>query len=221
MHAMKFFSFWRSLASFRVRIALNLKGIAAEVVSVDLLKGEQKKAEYHAVNPLMVIPALVDGDHQALFESLAILEYLDEVHPLPPLLPNEPRARARVRGLAQIVACDAHPLIVPRVRNYLEHELKLDAPARTKWVRHWFIEGFKALETHLARDRETGRYCHGDSVTLADLCLVSHTVGGQFFDLDPAAYPTCHRIAEHCLKLDAFARAHPLRQPGAPKALKH
>jgi maleylacetoacetate isomerase len=136
-------------------------------------------------------------------------------------LPKEPRARARVRGLAQIVACDAHPLIVPRVRNYLEHELKLDEPARTKWVRHWFIEGFKALETHLARDQETGRFCHGDQVTLADLCLVSHTVGGEFFDLNLAAYPTCRRIAAACLKEDAFARAHPLRQSGAPQAIKH
>ncbi len=218
---MKFFSFWRSLASFRVRIALNLKGVEAEVVPVNLLQGEQNKAEYHKINPLMVIPALVEDDGHVLYESLAILEYLDEIHPKPPLLPKEPRARARVRGLAQIVACDAHPLIVPRVRNYLEHELKLDEPARTKWVRHWFIEGFKALETHLARDRETGRYCHGDRVTLADLCLVSHTVGGQFFDLDPKAYPTCHRIAEACLQEDAFARAHPLKQPGAPKAIKH
>lgn len=218
---MKFYSFWRSLASFRVRIALNLKGVEADVVDIDLLKGEQKKAEYHAVNPLMVIPALIEDGGAVLFESLAIIEYLDEVHPKPPLLPKDPRARARVRGLAQIVACDAHPLIVPRVRNYLEHELRLDEPARTKWVRHWFIEGFKALEAHLARAKETGRYCHGDAVTLADLCLVSHTVGAQFFDLDPAAYPACNRIAEACLKEDAFARAHPLRQPGAPQAIKH
>jgi len=218
---MKFFSFWRSLASFRVRIALNLKGVAAEVVPINLLQGEQNKPEYHKINPLMVIPALVEDDGHVLYESLAILEYLDETHPKPPLLPKEPRARARVRGLAQIVACDAHPLIVPRVRNYLEHELKLDEPARTKWVRHWFIEGFKALETHLARDQETGRFCHGDRVTLADLCLVSHTVGGEFFDLDPAAYPTCHRIAAACLQEDAFARAHPLRQPGAPQGFKH
>ena len=218
---MKFFSFWRSLASFRVRIALNLKGIAAEVVPINLLRSEQNKAEYHKINPLMVIPALIEDDGHVLYESLAILEYLDETHPKPPLLPTGAKARARVRGLAQIVACDAHPLIVPRVRNYLEHELKLDEPARTKWVRHWFIEGFKALETHLARDRETGRYCHGDRVTLADLCLVSHTVGGEFFDLDPAAYPTCHRIAAACLQEDAFARAHPLKQPGAPQAFKH
>jgi maleylacetoacetate isomerase len=218
---MKVYSFWRSLASFRVRIALYLKGLDPEVVHVNLLKGEQRADDYRAVNPLMVIPSLVDGDGPILFESLAILEYLEETNPKPALLPTEPRARARVRGLAQIVACDAHPLIVPRVRNYLEHELKLDEPTRLKWVRHWFIEGYKALETHLARDRETGRYCHGDSVTLADICLVSHTVGGEFFDLDPASYPTVNRIVTRCLKQDAFARAHPLRQPGAPPSLKH
>ena len=218
---MKFFSFWRSLASYRVRIALNLKGIEHEVVPVNLLKGEQRADTYRAVNPLMVIPSIVEENEPVLFESLAILEYLDETHPEPPLLPKDPRGRARVRGLAQIVACDAHPLIVPRVRNYLEHELKLDEPTRLKWVRHWFAEGYRALEAHLGRDKETGPYCHGDTVTLADLCLVSHTIGGEFFELNPADYPTCGRIAAQCLKEDAFARAHPLKQPGAPVGFKH
>jgi maleylacetoacetate isomerase len=217
----KFFSFWRSLASYRVRIALNLKGIEHEVVPVNLLKGEQRADTYREVNPLMVIPSLVEENEPVLFESLAILEYLDETHPKPPLLPKDSRGRARVRGLAQIVACDAHPLIVPRVRNYLEHELKLDEPTRLKWVRHWFIEGYRALETHLSRDKETGRYCHGDAITLADLCLVSHTVGGEFFELNPADYPTCSRIAALCMKEDVFARAHPLKQPGAPAGFKH
>jgi maleylacetoacetate isomerase/maleylpyruvate isomerase len=217
----KFFSFWRSLASFRVRIALNLKDIDHEVVQVNLLKGEQRAEGYREVNPLMVIPSLAEEGSPVLFESLAILEYLDETHPRPALLPKDPRGRARVRGLAQIVACDAHPLIVPRVRNFLEHELKLDEPTRLKWVRHWFIEGYRALEMHLARDTETGRYCHGDTITLADLCLVSHTVGGEFFELDPADFPTCSRIAALCMKEDAFARAHPLRQPGAPAGFKH
>src|SRR5215469_6051054 len=129
--AMKLFSFWRSLATFRVRIALNLKGLAPEeVIDVDLTKGVQREAKYRAVNPQMVLPALVDGEGPVLFQSLAIMEYLDEIHPHPPLLPTEPRARAFVRGIAQIVACDSHPLVVPRVRNYLEHELKLDEPTR-------------------------------------------------------------------------------------------
>ena len=127
---MKLFSFWRSLATYRVRIALNLKGIVPdEVVDIDLIKGKQREDAFREVNPQMVLPALVDGDGPVLFQSLAIMEYLDETHPQPPLLPKEPRARARVRGLAQIVACDSHPLLVPRVREYLEHELKLDEPA--------------------------------------------------------------------------------------------
>jgi glutathione S-transferase len=132
---MKLFSFWRLLATYRVRIALNLKGLVPdEVVDVNLLKGAQREAAYRAVNPMMALPALIDGKGPILFESLAIIEYLDETHPNPPLLPRDARGRARVRGLAQIVACDSHPLIVPRVREYLEHEFKLDEPTRIKMV---------------------------------------------------------------------------------------
>jgi maleylacetoacetate isomerase/maleylpyruvate isomerase len=218
----KLFSFWRSLATFRVRIALNLKGLVPqEIVNVDLMKGEQRKSNYRAVNPQMVLPALIDDDGRMLFQSLAIIEYLDETRPDPPLLPKEPFARARVRGLAQIVASDSHPLVVPRIRNYLEHELKLDEPTRLKWIRHWSNETLVALESHLARDRETGRYCHGDRVTIADLCLASHAVGATFFDVDLTPYPTVKRIAAGCLAEDAFARAHPLKQPGAPAAVTH
>ena len=153
---MKLFSFWRSLATFRVRIALNLKGLSPEVVDVDLIKGQQRNPEFRAVNPQMVLPALIDDDGRLLFQSLAILEYLDEIRPEPPLLPKDPFDRARVRGLALIVACDAHPLVVPRIRNYLEHELKLDEPTRLKWIRHWSNEALTALETHLSRDQQTG-----------------------------------------------------------------
>ena len=181
---MKLFSFWRSLATFRVRIALNLKGLSPEVVDVDLLKGQQRNPEFRAVNPQMVIPALIEDDGRMLFQSLAILEYLDEIRPEPPLLPKDPFDRARVRGLALIVACDAHPLVVPRIRNYLEHELKLDEPTRLKWIRHWSNEALTALETHLSRDKQTGRYCHGDSVTMADICLVTHAVGAKLFEVD-------------------------------------
>ena len=135
---MKFFSFWRSLASFRVRIALNLKGIVPdEIIDVNLMQGRQRDEAYRKVNPQMLLPALIDGDGPVLFQSLAIMEYLDETHPNPPLLPKEPRARARVRGLAQIVACDSHPLLVPRVREYLEHELHLDEPTRLKFIHNW------------------------------------------------------------------------------------
>ena len=214
---MKLFGFWRSLASFRVRIALNLKGVTAEEVSIDLLAGHQRAPDYVAVNPQMVVPALIDGDGPVLFQSLAIIEYLDERHPQPPLLPQDARGRARVRGLAQIVACDAHPLIVPRVREYLERELKLGEAERLAWIRHWIRAGLQALETHLARDGATGRYSHGDAVTIADICLVSHAVGNAFFEGKLDGFPTVARIFERCMAEDTFARAHPLRQPGAPR----
>ena len=150
---MKFFAFWRSLASFRVRIALNLKGIVPdEVIDVNLMQGRQREEAYRKINPQMVLPALIDGDGPVLFQSLAIMEYLDETHPNPPLLPKDPRARARVRGLAQIVACDSHPLLVPRVREYLEHELHLDEPTRLKFIHHWIGAALTALETNLASE---------------------------------------------------------------------
>ena len=218
---MKLYSFWRSLATFRVRIALNLKGLAPEVVNVDLLKGQQNDADFRAVNPQMLIPALIDDSGRTLFQSVSILEYLDEIRPNPPLLPRDPADRARVRALAMIAACDAHPLIVPRVRNYLERELKLDEPTRLKWIQHWSGEALAALETHLSRDPQTGRFCHGDSVTMADICLVSHAVGAKLFNMELAPYPTVARIVDACLKEDAFERAHPLKQPGAPQSGAH
>ena len=216
---MKLFSFWRSLATYRVRIALNLKGITPdEVIDVNLMKGEQRKAEFRAVNPMMALPALIDGEGPALFESLAIIEYLDETHPQPPLLPKDARGRARVRGLAQLVACDSHPLLVPRVREYLEHQLKLDEPTRMTWCRHWINEALTALETHL-KDKATGRYCHGDAISVADICLVSQAAGAKFFGVDTTPFPTVNRIVDTCLALDAVARAHPLKQPGAPASM--
>jgi maleylacetoacetate isomerase/maleylpyruvate isomerase len=215
---MKLFSFWRSLATYRVRIALNLKGLEPdEVIDVNLMKGAQRDEAYREVNPMMALPALVDGGGPALFESLAIIEYLDETHPNPPLLPRDSRGRARVRGLAQLVACDSHPLIVPRVREYLEHELKLDEAARTKWCQHWHTAAIKALEAHLG-ESTTGRYCHGDAITLADICLASQAAGAKFFSVDTAPFPNFSRVANALASIDAFARAHPLRQPGAPAA---
>ncbi len=214
---MKLYSFWRSLATFRVRIALNLKGLKPEVVSIDLMKGEQRRPDFKAVNPQMVLPALVlDEGGSTLFQSLAIIEYLDEVHPHPPLLPTDPRARAWVRGIAQIVACDSHPLLVPRIREYLEHELKVDEPARLKFIHNWIGEALKALETNLAGSKETGRYCQDDAITIADICLVSQATGANFYKYDLAPFPTVRRIVDTCMQNDAFARAHPLRQPGAP-----
>jgi maleylacetoacetate isomerase len=216
---MKYYGFWRSLAACRVRIALALKKIAAEEVSVNLMQGEQGKAEYRAINPLGVVPALDDGG--LVYESLAIIEYLDESHPQPPLLPQDARGRARVRGLAQIIACDGHPLIVPRVRNYLEKELGVDEPARTRWCQHWIMASLEAVEAHLSRDRDTSRYCHGDTPTVADICLATQVFGARFFNCDVAPVPTVMRVFDECMKLEAFDRSHPLKQPGAPKELKH
>jgi maleylacetoacetate isomerase len=216
----KLFSFWRSLATFRVRIALNLKGIVPdEIVDIDLMKGRQREEAFRKVNPQMLIPALIDGDGAVLFQSLAIIEYLDETRPQPPLLPKEPRARARARALAQIVACDSHPLLVPRVREYLEHELELDEPMRLRWIRHWIGEALDALETHLAGSSETGHYCQGDAISIADICLVGQATGAGFFKVDLAPFPTVRRIVDTCMQNDAFARAHPLRQPGAPASV--
>ena len=217
---MKLYSFWRSQAAFRVRIALRLKGLEAEVVPIDLLKGEQFAENYRALNPEMVVPTLIDGDGPPLVQSLAILEYLDERYAEPPLLPADIRARAHVRALAQTVAVDAHPFVVPRVRNYLERELRLDEPTRIKWLQHWLDSGSRALEELLARDPRTGRFCYGDSPTVADICLVAHlTSAKMLYDCDLAPYPTARRIFETCMQIEAFARAHPLQQPGAPGAI--
>ena len=182
------------------------------------MKGHQRDPKFRAVNPMMAIPALVDGDGPALFESLAIIEYLDETHPKPPLLPNDPKARARVRGLAQIVACDSHPLIVPRVREYLALNSRSTKPAFMKWAQHWHKAALTALEQHLATEKDTGTYCQGEQITIADICLASQVAGANFFKVDLAPYPTVARIAAACAKNDAFARAHPLKQPGAPAA---
>ena len=219
---MKLFGFWRSMATFRVRIAMNMKNVKPdEEVSIDLMKGAQFAASYKAVNPQMVLPALADGDGPVLFQSVAILEYLEEKYPNPPILPKDLRGRARVRGLAQIIAADAHPLYVPRVRNYLQKELKLDEAGVNKWCHHWQAAALQAIETHLTGDKETGRFCHGDSPTMADICLVSHVVASRLFKLDLVPFPTAVRVVDECLKLDAFARAHPLKQPDAPKEITH
>jgi maleylacetoacetate isomerase/maleylpyruvate isomerase len=216
---MKLFSFWRSLATFRVRIALNLKGITPdEVIDVNLMKGQQREDAFRKINPMMALPALVEDDGTVLFESLAILEYLDETHPNPPLLPKDPKARARVRGLAQIIACDTHPLIVPRVREYLAHEYKVDEAGVLKWGHHWHVEALKALEANLATSKQTGRYCQGDQITIADICLAGQAAGSTYFKVDLAPFPTVKRIVDTCMANDAFARAHPMKQPGAPAA---
>jgi maleylacetoacetate isomerase len=216
---MKFYSFWRSLASYRVRIAMNLKGLTPdEVIDVNLMKGQQRDDAFRKVNPMMALPALVDGEGPALFESLAIIEYLDETHPNPPLLPKDPKGRARVRGLAQIVACDSHPLIVPRVREHLAHEFKADEATIMKWAQHWHSAALKALDVYLA-DKATGKHAHGDQITIADICIASQGAGATFFKVDLAPFPNFKRVLDACMAVDAFAQAHPLKQPGAPASV--
>jgi len=148
---------------------------------------------------------------------MAILEYLEETHPQPPLLPQDPRGRARVRGLAQIAVADGHPIIAPRVRNYLEKELRVDEAARNRWCAHWMLKALEAIEGHLAKERETGRYCHGDAPTLADVCLASQVIGAKnYFNCNTSGVPTVMRVFGECMKIAAFDRAQPQKQPDAP-----
>ncbi len=218
---MKLYGFWRSLATYRVRVALALKGVKVEDMSINLLQGVQHGDDYKAVNPQSVVPALVVDEGPPLFQSLAIVEYLEETCPEPPLLPKDPRGRARVRGLSLIVACDGHPLIVPRIRNYLEREMHQDEATRNRWLQHWTLKALEALEAHLAKERETGRFCHGDVPTMADICLASQVFAAGYFDVKTTSVPTVERIYKECMKIDAFDRSQPTKQPDAPKNPAH
>ncbi|WP_454624510.1 maleylacetoacetate isomerase [Bradyrhizobium cenepequi] len=217
---MKFFSFWRSLASFRVRIALNLKNLSTEIVFIDLDTNAHRTDDYRRVNPQMALPALTLDDGTVLFQSLAILEYLEEKYPEPPMLPVDALGRARVRALALMVACEGHPLLVPRVRRYLDNELNLRDAQQAAWRRHWTVETLAALEGHLARDKATGRFCHGDQPTMADVCIVGHVTVALAQDISLAPWPTVKRIFETAMALPAFAAAHPLAQPDTPEAMR-
>jgi maleylacetoacetate isomerase len=218
---MKLYGFWRSLATCRVRIALNLKGVPFEEVPIDLVRGDQHAGQYKAVNPQAVVPALVIDDDAPLFQSMAIIEYLEETYPKPPLLPANARARARVRGLAQIIASDTHPLIVPRVREFLEKELSIEEARRNRWVQNWVMKGLQAVEAQLVKATETPRFCDGTTPTVADICLASQVFGTQLFGFDTSSVPTVMRVFSECMKLEAFDRAQPLKQPGAPAKLQH
>ena len=212
---MKLYDFFRSSAAFRVRIALNLKGLDHERVAVDLGAGEQFADTYKAVNPQSRVPSLED-DGAVLFQSLAIVEYLDETRPTPPLLPADALGRARVRGLAAIVACDIHPLNNLAVLQYLEREMGLDADKRQGWYATWVGRGFAALEALLTDDADTGRFCHGDAPGLADIALVPQVFNAKRFECDLAPYPTLMRVFDACMALDAFDRAQPAKHPDAP-----
>ncbi|MBM3531527.1 MAG: maleylacetoacetate isomerase [Alphaproteobacteria bacterium] len=211
---MKLHGYFRSSAAFRVRIALNLKGLPYDNAFVHLRKGDQRSATFLGINPQALVPALEDGPH-VLTQSLAIIEYLDETHTAVPLLPKTPHERARVRALAQIVACDIHPIDNLRVLQYLAKELKADEAAVGRWFNHWIATGFTGFEATLAQDKATGRFCHGDAPGLADICLVPQVFNSQRYKLDLGPYPTIERIYEACMTLPAFDAAQPAKQPDA------
>lgn len=213
---MELYTYFRSSAAYRVRIALNLKGIKAEYRYVHLVKdgGQQHKPDYLTVNPQGLVPALVDDGH-ILTQSLAIIEYLEETHPQPPLLPKDALGRARVRALSQAIACDIHPVNNLRILKYLEKEFGVSEAARNQWYRHWITEGFNALEKLLTTNPATRGFCHGNQPTLADICLVPQVFNAKRFSVDLTMYPSITRINDHCLTLKPFADAAPERQADA------
>ena len=216
------FSFWRTSATYRVRVAFNLKGVAPQEHNVNLDAGEQRGAAFLKINPMGAIPALVDrGPGQPatpLTQSMAILEFLDETSPSPARWPADAHGRARVRSLAAMLAADTHPLLTPRVRKYLTTSANFDDDAWRAWQIHWFSTGLQALEQRLATEPETGTFCHGETPTLADICLASIVVVMRIFKIDVAGIPTVNRVMAACEQLDAFAKAAPARQVGAPQA---
>ena len=221
------FSYWRTSATYRVRVALNLKGVAADEHDVDIDQGEQRSAAFLAINPMGAIPALIDRETGSsadaglpLTQSTAILEFLDETYPSPPLLPDGAHARARVRSLAAMLAGDTHPLITPRIKKYLTSAGGFDDAAWRAWQTHWFTTGLQAFEKRLVDESAAGAgdYCHGDQVTMADICLASIIVVMRVFRIEVADIPNVHRIVANCESIEAFAKADPRRQMGAPSA---
>jgi maleylpyruvate isomerase len=212
---MKLYDYFRSSAAYRVRIALNLKGLSPERAFVHLRRGAQRADDYLAVNPLGLVPSLVTDGGEVLTQSLAIIEWLDETHPQPPLLPPDAAGRARVRALALEIACDIHPINNLRVLNYLTGTLGATEAQKNGWYRYWCDVGFEALETQLAREKGTGAFCHGGSPTIADICLVPQLANARRVDLDLSLYPTLLRIEAACNALPPFAAAAPAKQPDA------
>jgi maleylacetoacetate isomerase len=221
---MKLYTYFRSSAAYRVRIALNLKGLPYEAVPVHLVKGggEQLQDAYRAINPSALVPSLQDGEGVGIVtitQSMAIIEYLDETYPAAPLLPSTPLERARVRELAQMIACDIHPVNNLRILRYLTRTFSISEDAKNEWYRHWIKEGFAAVEAHLARgllnESAPGRFCHGDTPTMADCLLVPQVYNAQRFDVDMTPYPRIAAIDAACAALPAFEAAHPSRQGDA------
>lgn len=211
---MQLYSYFRSSASFRVRIALELKGLAYDYLAVNLPKNEQLGAGFGAVTPTRLVPQLIDGE-ASIGQSLAIIEYLDEQHPAPPLLPGSALDRARIRSLALDIACEIHPLNNLRVLRYLVRDLKVGEEAKNAWYRHWVEQGLAAVEQRLAAEPQTGRHCHGDTPTLADCVLVPQIFNARRFDCRLDELPTVMRVFDACMALPAFQRAEPSACPDA------
>jgi maleylacetoacetate isomerase len=213
---MKLYTYFRSSAAFRVRIALNLKGLAYEPAFVHLAKGEHRAPCYGALNPQALLPALEDSG-TLLTQSLAIIEYLEETHPQVPLLPKDAPGRARVRSLAMLIACEMHPLNNLRVLQHLKRALGQNDEQVKQWYCHWIADGLARFEADLANAKRSARYCHGDAPTMADCCLVPQIFNAQRYQCDTAPYPAIMRVFAECMKLDAFERAQPAMQPDAEK----
>jgi maleylpyruvate isomerase len=213
---MKLYTYFRSSAAYRVRIALNLKGLQYEAIPVHLLRGggEQLQEQYRSINPSGLVPAFQD-DYITLTQSMAILEYLEDAYPDVPIMPKDATERARVRELAQIIACDIHPVNNLRVLRYLVHELGVSEEQKAEWYRHWLVGGLEVLEKHLARDPSAGPLCHGHTPTIADCCLVPQIFNAQRQGIDISVYPNIARINAQCVEIPAFVAAHPSNQPDA------
>jgi maleylpyruvate isomerase len=213
------YGFWRSIASFRVRVALKLKGLSFDEIPIDILSGEQFKPGYEAVNTERVVPTFIHDGH-SVFQSLAIIEYLDDIQPKPRLVPEEPRERAYARSLALMTIADAHPLVVPRVRNHLAKTFGADAKAIEAWGKHWTTEGLATYERLFAR-RAPAPFALGAEPGLADICIAGQVVGAHFLKLELNVFPVVSRLADRCFALPAFATSHPFEQPGYKVASAH
>lgn len=214
---LELFAFWRTSATYRVRVALNIKGLAAHERIVNLDAGEQHSEEFLKINPLGAIPALVEKGHPPLTQSLAILEFLEELQPTPALLPSDLHGRARVRAIALMLAADTHPMVTPRVKKYLTGTGGFDDAKFRAWQLHWFGTGLAAVEQRLASEAATGKFCHGDQPGMADICLASIIAVMRVFKITLADTPTIDRIIAACDAHPAFAKADPSKQDGAPK----
>jgi len=213
------YGFWRSIASFRVRVALRLKGLPFEEIPIDILSGEQFEPGYETVNAERVVPTFIHDGH-SVFQSLAIIEYLDEIQPKPRLIPDDTKERAYARSLALMTIADAHPLVTPRVRNHLAKTFGADAKAIEDWGKHWTVEGLTTYERLLAR-RAPAPFALGSEPGLADICIAGHVVGAHYLKLELSAFPVVADLADRCFNIPAFATSHPFEQPGYKSAVAH